>query len=175
MLLLAGLGASVVSCKRTGTVTDDKASPVTATDDASPAEAKAAATWLEALRAKSANAVAHAARAPFDFHDARQGAPRAKCGDVAHADAKGVDALAACLVTDEILSADLAANPAPRIVATTKELLPAWAKPWAGDVRPGLRPMSVFIHGPSSSFEMILLVADDGVHAFWQTLFVDPS
>jgi hypothetical protein len=175
VVVVVPLAAAAPSCKRAGTARDERASPVTASDDATPAELALAARWIDGLRAKDGGALAALARAPFDFRDARTGAPKASCADGVRADAAAVATLASCLVADPLLKKDLAANPAPRIVSTTKDELPPWAKPWAGQVRAGLRPISVFIHGPGSSFELILLVAADGVHAFWQNVFVEPS
>ena len=35
--------------------------------------------------------------------------------------------------------------------------------------------MSTFIHSEKITFEMILLVTDDGVHGVWQNVTVEPK
>ncbi|HSZ82424.1 MAG TPA: pyridoxal-phosphate dependent enzyme [Polyangia bacterium] len=141
---------------------------------ASPGESATAARWIAALRQKGTAAITTLARAPFDFRDTRTTLSRG-CGSHVASDPRGVAVVAGCLAKDKDLRATLLANPEPRLFAISKETLPGWAKPWAGGLPPGLRPMSTFIHGDKAAFEMILLVTEDGVHGVWQNVTYEPK
>jgi hypothetical protein len=151
-----------------------KADPDVPGPTASAGETATAARWIAALRQKGTAAITTLARAPFDFRDTRTTLPKG-CGSHVATDPRGVDVVAACLAKDKDLRATLLAYPEPRLFAISKETLPEWAKPWAGDLKPGLRPMSTFIHGDKAAFEMILLVTDDGVHGVWQNVTFEPK
>jgi hypothetical protein len=141
---------------------------------ASAAETATATRWLAALRQKGTGAITTLARAPFDFRDTRTTLPKG-CGSHVASDPRGVAVVAACIAKDKDLHATLLAYPEPRLFATSKETLPEWAKPWAGALAPGIRPMSTFIHGDKAAFDMILLVTDDGVHGVWQNVTYEPK
>jgi hypothetical protein len=141
---------------------------------ASTGESATATRWMTALRQKGTAAITTLARAPFDFRDTRATLPRG-CGSHVASDPRGIAVVAGCIAKDRDLHATLLTNPEPRLFAVSKETLPEWAKAWAGDVKPGLRPMSTFIHGDKAAFEMILLVTDDGVHGVWQNVTYEPK
>ncbi|HEX4406771.1 MAG TPA: hypothetical protein VH560_18155 [Polyangia bacterium] len=141
---------------------------------ASAGETATAARWIQALRQKGTAAITTLARAPFDFHDTRTTLPKG-CGSHVASDPRGIAVVAACLAKDKDLHATLLAYPEPRLFAISKETLPEWAKPWAAELTPGLRPMSTFIHGDKAAFDMILLVTDDGVHGVWQNVTFEPK
>ena len=141
---------------------------------ASAGESATAARWIAALRQKGTSAITTLARAPFDFRDTRTTLPKG-CGSHVATDPRGVAVVAACIAKDKDLHATLLANPEPRLFAASKETLPEWAKPWAGALAPGVRPMSTFIHGDKAAFDMILLVTDDGVRGVWQNVTYEPK
>jgi hypothetical protein len=181
------LAACALACQRAAPapeatvpkVTTPAPSPRPAAHDvpgptASPGESATAARWMEALRQKGTAAITTLARAPFDLRDTRTTLPRG-CGSHVASDPRGVAVVAGCLAKDKDLRATLLANPEPRLFAISRETLPGWAKPWAGGLPPGLRPMSTFIHGDKAAFEMILLVTEDGVHGVWQNVTYEPK
>jgi hypothetical protein len=144
-----------------------------------PAEAptpdmKAALAWLDALRERDPGAVREKSALPFDFRDSRAKAPAKKCRSRVAADKKAVAAVATCVATDARFHTDLSATPEPRIVPLDAGSLPPWAQPWAKTLRPGLRLVSTFVHGEDEARELVLLVADDGVHGLWQKVTVEP-
>jgi hypothetical protein len=161
----------LASCKRGG----PPGLPLGTAGGDTGADARAAGRWIEGLRAGDAGALAAQAHYPFDLRDTRAAGQKGRCESGVLGDADAMKKGASCLMADALLKGDLAANPAPRIVAMSTSELAPWAKPWAGEIRPGLRLMSVFIHGTSSAYELIVLVGDDGVHGFWENVSIDPA
>jgi hypothetical protein len=150
--------------------------PAEVTDPvASPGELKAATTWIDALRGRSAEALAKLVIVPFDYRDTRRDARKRKCASRVSSNAAATMAIAACLATDEQLHANLLAMPELRLFAIAKDALPPWAAPWAKAIRPGLQPMSTFVHGDGSADEIVLLVGEDGVHGLWQNVTFEPK
>lgn len=133
-----------------------------------------AARWLASWRAGKPDALIKLARTPFDFRDTRPKPPKG-CKSRSASEQKGVKEVATCLAKDKLLHEDLLANPEPRIVAVSKGTLPGWAEPWAPQLGPAVRPMSVFIHANTSAFEIILLVTADGVRGVWQNVTIEPK
>ena len=141
---------------------------------ASAGESDTAARWIASLRKRDVAALTKLAGTPFDFRDTRPSPPKG-CQSRAATDRRGVAAVVKCLARDKLLHADLLANPAAKLFASAKETLPAWAEPWADTLRPGLRPMSIFIHFETSAFEIILLVSDENVRGVWQNVILEPK
>ena len=112
---------------------------------------------------------------PFDFRDASAGTRNKKCGSNAAKTRAAASRIATCLATDARFHAELSATPEPRLVALDAGSLPPWATPWAKTLRPGLRPLSTFVHGEADARELVLLVGDDGVHGVWQNLTIEPK
>jgi hypothetical protein len=172
--LVCALGLVSSACKRSGP-SDPPGLPLGTAGGDTSADAKVAGLWIESLRNVDAGRVAAQARYPFDFRDTRAAGQKGRCESGVLGDARAMTGVSSCLVADRLLKEDLAANPAPRIVAMSKETLPPWASAWASSVAPGWRLMSAFIHGNTSAFELIVLVGDDGVHGFWQNVSIDPA
>ncbi len=143
--------------------------------DVPPADAKAALAWIDALRERDPGAVLAKTVVPFDFRDMGVGARKKKCVTRAATTRTAAAGVATCLAKDERFHADLSATPEPRLVAVDAASLPPWAKPWAKTLRPGLRPISTFVHGEDEARELVLLVGDDGVRGLWQNVIVEPK
>jgi hypothetical protein len=141
---------------------------------ANAGESNMAAQWMANLRAGNATALVKLAGTPFDFRDTRTKPPRG-CKSGVAADRKAVAAVVSCLTTDKLLHEDLLMNPASKIFAMSKETLPGWAKAWAETLRADVRPMSVFIHGKTSAFEIILLLTQENVFGVWQNVILEPK
>jgi hypothetical protein len=141
---------------------------------ASPGESDVAARWIADLRARRVPKLARAARTPFDFRDSRA-KPQKGCPSGVAATAKAVTAIATCLANDKLLHAALLANPSPRVIAVARETLPDWTRAWSSGLRPELRPLSVFVHDDTSTFEILLLVTDEGVSGVWQRVTLAPK
>jgi hypothetical protein len=140
--------------------------------DAPTADTKAAAVWIDALRERDPGAVLAKTQVPFDFRDASR---KKRCGTRAATTRAAAASVTSCLAKDETFHADLSATPEPRLITIDAGTLPPWAKAWAKTLRPGLRPISTFVHGEKEARELVLLVGDDGVHGLWQNVTVEPK
>ena len=143
--------------------------------EAPSADAKAALAWIDALRERDPGAVLAKTVVPFDFRDVGVGARKKKCPTRAATTRTAAAGVATCLAKDERFHADLSATPEPRLVAIDAGSLPPWAKPWAKTIRPGLRPISTFVHGEEEARELVLLIGDDGVRGLWQAVIAEPK
>jgi hypothetical protein len=146
--------------------------PPAAATDAPTADTKAAAAWIDALRERDPGAVLAKTQVPFDFRD---GSRKKKCGTRAATTRAAAASVTSCLAKDETFHADLSATPEPRFIAIDASTLPPWAKAWSKTLRPGLRPISTFVHGEREAREIVLLVGDDGVHGLWQNVTLEPK
>jgi hypothetical protein len=146
-------------------------------NEATPAEksadpGKAARSWLDAPRAHDVEALAKRSRFPFVFKDT---GAEGKCKS---ATIPGADKLAAgvqCLVKDDLLTEDLKSNPEPTADVLSVKSLPRWSRKWAKEIPAGATPVSVFFNGNGNSFDLVLLVAGDGVQGFWKHATFEPN
>ena len=130
-----------------------------------PPPAKVATAWIDALRQRDVDALTRSTRFPFVLRDTGAGG---KCKNATAADATQLPAALACLLKDDLLNEDLKANPAPEADPVSKRTLPRWARKWSNDVRAGSVPVSVFIHGNGNAFDLVLVVAGDGVQGLFK-------
>jgi hypothetical protein len=164
---------SAAAATPTATAPAPKPTPAAGTPAPPPsADSKAAAAWIAALRERDPATVLAKTAVPFDFRD---GSAKKKCPPRTATTRAAAAGIMSCLAKDETFHADLSGTPEPRLVEIDAGSLPAWAKAWTKTIRPGLRPISTFVHGEAEAREIVLLVGDDGVHGLWQNVVAEPQ
>jgi hypothetical protein len=141
--------------------------------DAGPSTLVQLATrWVDALRDKNVEALTKLSQYPFDLRDTR------KDGACVNKTVRGpgdMPSAVDCLLVNWVLNDELKANPTPTTKVVSPKELPSWARRWVKEIGPGLTAVDVFIHGNGSSFQFILLVADEGVQGFWKTAWFEAN
>ncbi len=132
-----------------------------------PGTIKAATAWIDALRRGDVTALASLSRYPFELRDTGKEGHCPKRQEVA--EPQKMPAAVRCLVTDDVLGAALQDNPEPVVDELPAANLPAWAVPWRAEVSEGVHAVAVPIDAAGCTFDIVLLVADDGVRAFWKS------
>lgn len=129
-------------------------------------EAETAAAWLEALKRRDLIALAKVTGYPFEARDAGR---EAACGKRTAANRAALESAVRCLFDNDELLRALQAR-APLVEAAGEDaLMPNWVEGWwQASEHQRLRKVSAGVSNPLSySFDMILMVAPDGVRAFW--------
>jgi hypothetical protein len=133
----------------------------------STSQVELATRWLEALKRKDLAVLAQVTSYPFEVRDAGR---EAVCGKRAAANRAGLDPAVKCLFDNAELIQALESR-APFIEAAGEDApIPNWAERWwQPSKHRGLSKVSAGVSNPVSySFDMILMVAPDGVRAFWK-------
>jgi hypothetical protein len=143
------------------------ATPGDASATKGPGIIKAATAWIDALRRGDVSALASLSRYPFELRDTgKEGhCPKRR----AVTGPQDMQAAVHCLVADDVLGLALKDNPEPVVDELPPAKLPAWAAPWRAEVSEGVHAVAVPIDAAASTFDIVLLVADDGVRAFWKS------
>jgi len=74
-----------------------------------------------------------------------------------------------CLISDDWLGMALKDNPEPVMDELPSANLPAWAAPWRAESSDGVQAVGIPIDAAACTFDIVLLVARDGVRGFWKT------
>ena len=158
-----------------------EATPATKSNGASSApaselsksEAEHAATqWLNALRSRDRAQLEKLSALPFELRELVeypkcQPARASKPGEIP-------DALA-CLLEDQLLMEELAAQPAPvtEMIATAD--LPSWAASLRRSPPGQGRLVHIRLPGNGVSYQILLLAGSSGVHRVWKFAEYDPN
>jgi hypothetical protein len=126
-----------------------------------------ARSWLDALKRKDLSALAKVTSYPFEVRDAGR---EAVCGRRAAANRAQLESAVKCLFDNTELTQALESRAAFVEAAGDNESIPDWAERWWQASRHrGLNKISAGVSNPVSySFDIILMVAPDGVRAFWK-------
>jgi hypothetical protein len=130
-------------------------------------QVKLARGWLEALKKRDLRSLAEVTSYPFEVRDAGR---EAKCGKRTAANRAALDSAVKCLFENDELMQALALR-APFVEAAGEDAsIPNWAESWwNAKEHNGLSKVSVGVSNPLSySFDIVLMVAPDGVRAFWK-------
>jgi hypothetical protein len=133
---------------------------------------KPAKDWIKALGARDPDSLAKRSRFPFALRDTgAEGKCKSATIDAADKLAVGTQ----CLLKDDLLNEDLKANPEPTADVLSAKTLPRWSRKWAKEIPAGATPVSIFLPGNGSSFDLVLLVSGDGVQGFWKHATFEPN
>jgi hypothetical protein len=131
-------------------------------------EVKLARGWLDALKKRDSRALAEVTSYPFEVRDSGRGVA---CGKHTAGSRAALESAVRCLLGNRELMEALEVR-APFVEAAGEEAsIPNWAERWwqAGKHK-GLKKVSAGVSNPRSySFDMVLMVAPDGVRAFWMS------
>lgn len=131
------------------------------------AQVEVARAWLEALKKRDLNALAKMTSYPFEVRDAGR---EAACGSRTAGSRAALESAVQCLFDNGELIRALESR-VPFVEAAGEDaLMPNWAEPWwQASKHQGLSKVSAGVSNPLRySFDIILMVAPDGVRAFWQ-------
>ena len=159
-LCVAALGCGASEPPRAAT---PAAPPPTARSLSGPAEV--ATKWLNALADANYEALDALTHFPFQLHDTGS---EGNCANGTARNAGELPATLMCLREDELLIAQLQANPTPPAEALGTNPVPAWASRWHEEVGPDVMPVAVSLPGSGHSLRFVVLVARDGVEALWK-------
>jgi hypothetical protein len=129
-------------------------------------QVKLARTWLEGLKKRDLSTIASVTSYPFEVRDSGR---EAVCGNRTAADREALESAVRCLFDNHEL---IQALDRPPFVEAAGEgaSMPNWAERWWEPRKhQGLSKVSAGVSNPLGySFDMILMVAPDGVRAFWK-------
>lgn len=130
-------------------------------------EVELARAWLEALKRKDLAALAKATSYPLEVRDSGR---EAVCGKRSAANRAALQSALRCLFDNTELIKALNSRATFVEAASEDSSMPNWAETWwQASKHQGLRKVSAGVSNPVSySFDIILMVAPDGVRAFWK-------
>lgn len=63
----------------------------------------------------------------------------------------------------------------PILRVVRPEQLPPWSRQWRAELRWELTPVTLIVDGNGINYQVVLLVADGGVHAMWKDTEFEPN
>jgi hypothetical protein len=123
--------------------------------------------WLDGLRDRDMSALAQVTSYPFEVRDAGR---EAACGRRSAGKPKALESAVRCLLSNDALHRALSSKP-PFVENTGPSYsIPNWAERWWQERQhSGLTKISGGASDPRGfSFDLLLLIAPDGVRAVWQ-------
>lgn len=135
---------------------------------------KLADRWFDLLGRKDKPGLIALTALPFTVHD------RELKGACHSGVAKAPDELPGaldCIFGNELLAEDLASPYNKPLVGTrlAEGDFPKWSKVWRPEIEDGLVPVGYGFVGAGVTHEMIVLVGQDAVRAFWRAATYDPN
>jgi hypothetical protein len=121
--------------------------------------------WLGAFRKHDGTGLATLTLFPFALRDT---GTEGDCKTTTLAKAELLQPGLVCLTNDELVQEALRANPEPLTKVLSRKTLPKWARRWAGELREGMTPVSVYVPGNGSAFEFVLIVVGDQIQGLWK-------
>lgn len=130
------------------------------------AAVKIATRWLDALQRRDLETLAQVTSYAFEVRDAGH---EALCGKRTAAQRAQLDAAVRCLLRSKELNQAFQAR-APIVEAVMGDTrVPSWAESWWKPAHAGLSQTYTGVSTPEgASFDIVLLVAPDGVRTFWK-------
>lgn len=144
-----------------------KGAPVPSKADA----VRIATEWLGALRARERARLQKLAAVPFELEELVE---HSKCEAKRAEKPDDVPAALECLLLDDLLMEELAAQPAPVTEVVGASELPPWAAKLKGGSYPG-ELVQVRLPGDGVSYQFLILATSAGVRRVWKFVEYDPN
>jgi hypothetical protein len=128
--------------------------------------------WLDALERRSLAELTTLSAAPFVLHDPK---PREGCGTRTAKETAELASTLQCLADNKLLIEDLVFKLNHPHVAerVADDDFPKWSKRWRKEIAREMVPVGFYIIGAGLEHDIILLVEDGHVRAFWRSVKYD--